>query len=136
MGAEIDEADWPLVSVRWSGTITDQELEDFLARLSGWLHREQSFALLLDSRGALGATPPQFLRIVEAMRADAGATGRLLVQAVVIDSPVQRALYHAVTWAFAMPFPSKTFSEVEPARAWLLAQLRAREHRDAAAAAP
>jgi hypothetical protein len=57
----------------------------------------------------------------------------LLIQALVIDNPLVRALYFAVSWAFPMGFPSRVFSDVDSANAWLEAQLRSRENQSPAA---
>jgi hypothetical protein len=126
MPSAYDESQWPRVEVRWTGVVTDAELTDFLGRMDGWLGRGVPFSLLLDSRGALGLDSGQRKRVVEYMNRHAAPTGALLVQAVVFDNPIQRALYFAILWAFPMPFPSKTFAEVEPARRWLDMQLRSK----------
>jgi hypothetical protein len=124
MPASYDDSQWPKVEVRWTGVVTDGELTDFLQRMDVWLRRSVPFSLLLDSRGAWGLDSAQRKRVVEAMHESSAQTGALLVQAVVLDNPIQRALYFAVLWAFPMPFPSKTFGDVEAARLWLEVQLR------------
>lgn len=126
MPASYDDSQWPKVEVRWTGVVTDAELTDFLQRMDAWLRRGEPFSLLLDSRGAWGLDSAQRKRVLEAMHQTSAQTGTLLVQAVVFDNAIQRALYFAVMWAFPMPFPSKTFAEVEPARRWLEVQLRSK----------
>lgn len=127
MAQEIDDSRWPWVETRWRGAATDAEVDRFLARMDLWLARHTPFYLLIDSRGAWGLDATQRARIIQYMRDTAGLTGQLLVQAVVFDNPVQRALYFAVVWVFPMPFPSKAFSEPDAARRWLALQMRERQ---------
>ena len=126
MQSPVDESTWPVVTVRWTGTLPDHALTEFLGKLDTWLEREQPFGLLVDSRGAGGMSPEQRRRVVKHMKARAAVTARLLVQAVVLDSQLQRTLFYGINLLFPNPFPSKVFAEVEPARRWLLAELRGR----------
>lgn len=124
MGIEIDDSKFPHVITRWTGELSDAELTAVLLQLDAWLARGGPVALLLDARGATGMNAYQRSLLVNHMKAARHLTERQFIQALVIDSPVIRALYFAVSWAFPMPFPSKVFAEPEPARAWLEAQLR------------
>ena len=123
----IDDSQWPLVQVRWSGAISDFEMEQMLLQMDGWLGRRERFGLLLDSRGAAGLSPEQRNRLIAHMKSRAPLTSRFMLQAMVIDSLVQRTLFFAINLAFPNPFPSKTFSEPEAARRWLESQLAAQE---------
>jgi hypothetical protein len=127
MGVEIDESKYPRVAIRWTGTVTDEELRAVLSSIDRWLAQGQSFALLLDTRGGWPFNTEQRGWVIEHMKANRAATDRFLIQALVIESPLVRALYYAVSWAFPMGFPSKVFSELEPAQAWLEAQLLSRQ---------
>lgn len=123
MGFEVDESNWPIVAARWQGTVSDGELRVALNRISTFLERGQRFGMLIDSRGGGGLSPEQRTAIIEHMRANASLTKRYLVQAAVVDNLLQRTLFYAVNLIFPNPFPSKTFSEPEAARRWLLEQL-------------
>jgi hypothetical protein len=117
---EVDDSTWPIVAVSWTGTVTDAEVTAFLARLDGWLARGQRFGLLIDTLNLAGTVSArQREQIVQHMKASKERTGRLLVQAIVHDHPLHRALYQAVSFVFPLPFPSKTFPEPESARLWL-----------------
>jgi hypothetical protein len=132
VGMQVDESHWPLVEVRWLDVASDPELAEFLAMLDRWLARGVPFGLLLDSRGAQGLSSEQRKLVLATMKRTADLTGRHLVQAIVIDNPIQRALYFAMAWAFAMPFPSKAFGDLDAARAWLKVQVDARSQPPAA----
>jgi hypothetical protein len=123
MPDDIDESRWPLVVVRWRGAISDAELDFMLSRMDAWLERAERFGLLLDSRGAAGLSPEQRNHLIAHMKSRAALTARYLLQAMVIDSLVQRTLFFAINLAFPNPFPSKTFGEPEGARLWLEGQL-------------
>jgi hypothetical protein len=127
MSLIIDEADHPRVRVRWTEVLTDGEVLSVLAAVDRWLARGVPFTLLIDARGGWPFSAPQRAWVIDRMRATRAATDRLLIQALVIDNPLVRALYFAVSWAFPMGFPSRVFSEVDSANAWLEAQLRSRE---------
>jgi hypothetical protein len=123
MGFEVDESNWPLVTTRWQGTVSDGELHVALNRISTFLTRGERFGMLIDSRGGGGLSPEQRAAIIGHMKAHAALTKRYLVQAAVMDNLLQRTLFYAVNLIFPNPFPSKTFSEPEAARRWLLEQL-------------
>lgn len=119
----IDEGGWPLVVVRWEGEITDATLHAFLSQMDAWLARQERFGLLLDSRGAKGMSPEQRARVIGHMKQHAPRTAPYLVQAIVLDSLLQRTLFFGINLIFPNPFPSKVFAQPEPARQWLLSQL-------------
>jgi stage II sporulation SpoAA-like protein len=125
MGFEYDDRQWPIVKARWSGTVTDRDLDGALARIDGYLARGERFGLLIDSRGGGGFSPEQRNRLIAHMKAQSQLTTRLLAQAVVFDNLIQRTLYHGVRLLFPSPFPSKAFAEPEAARAWLESELMA-----------
>jgi hypothetical protein len=60
---------------------------------------------------------------VKFIRANEPRAARNLVQAVVQDSALQRALYIAISAVAPMPFASSTFADPELARQWLLEKL-------------
>lgn len=119
----IDEAEWPLVTVRWTGTISDAELREFLARMNTWLSRGQRFGLLLDSRDARGFSPEQRRLLIGHMKEHAALTEALLIQAIVLDNLIQRTLFYGINLIFPNPFPSKVFGDADEARAWLRSEL-------------
>jgi hypothetical protein len=101
----------------------ESDLASFLWRMDAWLARGQRFGLLIDSRGASGMSPEQRAALIAHMKSRAAITTRVLVQAVVLDSLLQRTLFYAVNLLFPNPFPSKIFGDPEAARLWLSAEL-------------
>lgn len=121
----IDDSRWPLAVVQWSGEMEDATLNAFLVQMDAWLERGQRFALLIDSRDARGLSPEQRARLLAHMKRQAALTSQLLVQAIVLQSLLQRTLFYGINLIFPNPFPSKVFAEVAPAEQWLLSMLRA-----------
>jgi hypothetical protein len=120
MGFEYDDQNWPIVKARWTGTVTDQDLDACLARIDDYLGRGERFGLLIDSRGGGGFSPEQRNRLLIHMKRQAESTARLLAQAVVIDNLIQRTLYYGVRLLMPSPFPSKAFADPGAAEAWLV----------------
>jgi hypothetical protein len=125
MGFEYDDRKWPIVTVRWSGTVTDRDLDGALARIDEYLRRERRFGFLIDSRGGGGFSPEQRQRVLAHMKRESQLTARFVVQAVVIDNLIQRTLYYGIRMLFPPPFPSKAFADIEAAQAWLESEIAA-----------
>jgi hypothetical protein len=123
MGVRLDESGWPLVVGYWEGSLNDEELTTALSAIDGWLARRERFGLLIDTRGGGGLGPEQRARLVAHMKEHAELTAKYLIQATVLDNLIQRTLVYAVNLLFPNPFPAKTFSNPDDARAWLLEQL-------------
>lgn len=119
----IDESAWPLVTMHWEGIPTDADLTQFLVRIDGWLERGQRFGLLVDPRGSGVLTPEQRVRTIGHMKANADRTSRLLVQAIVIQSRIQRTLFYGINLVFPNPFPSKVFADAHAAQQWIQSEL-------------
>jgi len=117
--SSVDDTTWPIVTVTWVDVLDAVVLEDFLTRLDRWLQRGERFGLLIDARQARGLSQEQRNRLIAHMKQRAPLTSQLLAQASVHDSLVQRTLFSAINLIFRNPFPSRVFSSLAPARAWL-----------------
>ncbi|AFK20088.1 hypothetical protein E6P09_14775 [Haloferax mediterranei ATCC 33500] len=53
--AEINDDDWPIVTVTFDGGPAVQETEAFLTAFDGWLSRESEFAVLLEKQSFGGS---------------------------------------------------------------------------------
>jgi hypothetical protein len=119
----IDESRWPLAVVQWSGQLEDEALNAFLVRMDAWLARGERFGLLIDSSAASGLSPEQRGRLIAHMKRQAALTSKLLIQAIVLQSLLQRTLFYGINLIFPNPFPSKVFADVESAEHWLRSML-------------
>ena len=50
MSFEYDDQSWPIVKVRWTGTVTDQAVDAALARIDRYLARGERFGITGDVR--------------------------------------------------------------------------------------
>ena len=119
----VDEEQWPLVTVQWIGSLSDATLDAFLVQMDRWLERGERFGLLIDSRESQGLSPEQRGRLIAHMKRQSALTAQFLVQAIVLGSLLQRTLFYGINLIFPNPFPSKVFSDVPSARAWLTGML-------------
>jgi hypothetical protein len=119
----IDESRWPLAVVQWSGNVEDEALSAFLVQMDAWLARGERFGLLIDSSSAAGFSPEQRGRVIAHMKRHAASTSKLLIQAIVLQSLMQRTLFYGINLIFPNPFPSKVFADVASAEKWLLSML-------------
>jgi len=123
---DLDESAWPLVTMQWEGIPTDADLTRVLGCIDSWLDRGEPFGLLIDPLGAGVLTPEQRVRTIAHMKANATRTSRLMLQAIVIQSRIQRTLFYGINLIYPNPFPSKVFADANAARHWLLAELAKR----------
>ena len=123
---ELDESAWPLVTMQWEGIPSDADLTRVLACIDSWLERDEPFGLLIDPLGAGVLTPEQRVRTIGHMKANASRTSRLMLQAIVIQSRIQRTLFYGINLIYPNPFPSRVFADASSARQWLQSELAKR----------
>lgn len=119
----IDESAWPLVAIQWEGLPSDADVTQLLTCIDGWLERGERFGLLIDPRGSGVLTPEQRVRTIAHMKANAHRAPGLMLQAIVIQSRIQRTLFYGINMLFPNPFPSKVFADASAARQWLQQEL-------------
>jgi hypothetical protein len=128
MQTPIDDSQWPLVTVQWSGALSDEGLRGFLVQLDAWLQRGERFGLLIDSPEAQGLSPEQRATLIAHMKRQAELTSKFMVQAIVTESLIQRTLFYGINLIFPNPFPSRVFANVAAARSWLESTLDLTQH--------
>jgi hypothetical protein len=119
----LDDSGWPIVKARWTGAVSDQEIQSVLVAMDAWLARGERFGFLLDARGGKGLSADQRRNVVTHMKTAAPLTAKFLVQAIVHDNAVLRTLDNTIGWMLPRPFVSKTFADPEIALMWLHQQL-------------
>ena len=75
--------------------------------MDAWLGRGERFGLLIDSREARGLSPEQRSRSSTHMKRQAALTSQLLVQAIVLQSLLQRTLFYGINLIFRIRFPAR-----------------------------
>jgi hypothetical protein len=123
----IDDSSWPIVAIDYGEVITFEEIAE-LSKVLQRIFEKRGPIVMLVNIGALSATATTALhrkRLAEESDRLA-AMGAFLGEAVVVPSPVLRALYVAYTWAGKRKsYPSRAFHDYASALAWAREQTRA-----------
>ncbi|WNG45447.1 hypothetical protein F0U60_16065 [Archangium minus] len=126
MPVTFDDSLWPLLTIRYVGTMSDMEYEESLSRLSSFLHRREPFFFIIDTSRSGTPNNSQRQRQVEWSRAHEGLErtwGR--GTAFIVTSPFVRA---AMSLFFHVRPPGTPYvitSDMGSALAWILARMEA-----------
>lgn len=123
---EFLEESWPLLVVRWPhAEQSDEVMRAAFEKMASYTARKERYCILHDARSSptLGAKHRRMG--AEIGKRDAHLSERYCAgTALVFDSAIIRGAITAVNWLFSPPYPQKTFSTVEEARAWCEELLR------------
>jgi hypothetical protein len=123
-----DESEWPLFRARMPSTpMSDAEFSGWLERLGQLFQRGERFALLVDVREAPLPTATERQDVATLLRTwHARHPYRMAAQAIVLKSALQRGILTAILWLAGPIYPTRAFSTMAEAEAWLRAMLRTR----------
>lgn len=121
----IVEDDWPILRVRWPSTpIDDEELDRLRDLTARALARREPYAMISDARLAPAPNALQRKRMSEdAQAVEALLSRHMVASAVVVSSPVMRAIVTAVNWLAPPPYPVRIFSDITVAEEWVRERL-------------
>lgn len=122
----MDTSRWPLVVTRWPASLTDEELDAFLAEVVALHRRGEPFAHIIDGRFAAAASFAPRVRARAQQTLDGiRDLGAQLVrgEAYVITSALARGAITALTWIYPPSWPREVFATFSEAEDWALAQL-------------
>lgn len=127
MAIHIDDSRFPLVVIRYVGSTSDQEFEQYLSQMEELvLARRATNAVILDASKADAASATQRRMQAEWMKAHETTLRRYSVgNAFVITSTVVRGALTAIFWLQPPAVPSDVFSTYAAAEAWALERLAA-----------
>ena len=116
-----DESRWPYVVVTLPAReLTDSEYVEYLDGLKRYRSRREPFGFVLDVRMAPPLNAERRRLTAERMDQDIQPDGRGCIGvAVVLSSPVARAVFKAIGWLRQRPYPFVAVSSVEQGLAWL-----------------
>ena len=115
-----DDANWPVVIVRYPREITPDEWREHLACLVSLAEKGRPFATLADLAPAPNVHATMRRELVMAMeRHDALFRSMIIAAAQVVRSPLVRGAMTAVNWIRPPPFPARSFGDEESAYVWL-----------------
>ena len=123
---DADFSDWPLVTVRATGKVSDAEHEAFIEQLDeNALRTRQPYALVMDLRGNGGLSPKQRQRQADRV-AELRVRGlQCAGVALVFKSPLLRGMLTAILWIAKPEHPVEVFQDLGDALVWAKDQLRA-----------
>jgi hypothetical protein len=125
-----DDSEWPLVLDRPDGEPSDEEVVRYMETHDAYLRRRELYGAVLDANRATVMTAKQRKMVTEWLTARHDDLGRWHVAiALVAKSPVIRGFLTAIYWVSPPAYPYKIFSELEPAKAWVLGEIAARKAR-------
>lgn len=117
---EVDEQHWPLVVVRFTGNMTLEEMERYIARQDGLIARKQPMLNLVIGEQLVLWETRVLRRMTEWTSANLEDQRRYSrAVALVITTPVARGMLKAALWMQPMPQPYQVCATVEGALAWL-----------------
>jgi hypothetical protein len=120
----VDDSHWPLLVMTFVGEPTLQQQAEHLARLSAYLHRDEQFVSILDTRKERMMTAEHRRRLAEFLRAhDALLRTQVLGCASVITSPVMQLASSIILHLKPLPFPYFTTRSLSEAAMWAAVRL-------------
>ncbi|WP_375766799.1 hypothetical protein NR798_34650 [Archangium gephyra] len=122
-----DDSQWPLLSVTFTGTLSAQEFDDYLSKMTASLSRGEKYLSLLDTRGLSSAPGMEQRQLLVAwVRRNEPALRQLLLgSAFVITSPFIRLAMNIMCQLKPMPSPYTIVGDLKVARAWTAERFRA-----------
>lgn len=119
MRVDVDDSQWPLVTMRLEGEMGDELAQAHIAAVRSLLDRNHRFALIRIPNVNRPPNAGQRRMMVEHLTTDRARLARLCVGAAfVITSPVVRGGLTAILWVAPMPHPHIIVGAQAEAEAW------------------
>jgi nitrogen-specific signal transduction histidine kinase len=123
-GITFDDSLWPLLVVRFSGTPTNQQFEEYLAKRGAYLARRQKHALIYDTASFRVLTNEQRQRQIDWLKERAALMKETsLGSALVITSPIVRLTLSIVLQFSQAGTAYHTARSLPEAAGWAAARL-------------
>jgi hypothetical protein len=119
-----DDSLWPLLIVRFSGTPTNQQFEEYMARRGSYLARNQKHALIYDTVRFSVLTPEQRQRQINWLKERKELLQKLsLGSALIITSPMVRLLLSGILHFSQTGTPYHAARSLPDAASWCAGRL-------------
>lgn len=119
-----DDSLWPLLVVRFSGTPTNQQFEEYMARRGSYLARNQKHALIYDTVSFNVLTSEQRQRQIDWLKERKELLQKLsLGSALIITSPVVRLLLSGILHFSQASTPYHAARSLPDAASWCAGRL-------------
>jgi hypothetical protein len=115
-----DDTRWPLIIVRMpTGSMTAADFDAHLQRLVGHLQRREPHGLVIDM-GDCDLNGENRRQLADHYRLHAAEVREhLRAVAMVVYSPIHRAMYRAIHALLGSPYPLRSFASFDEAEAWV-----------------
>jgi hypothetical protein len=121
-----DESLWPLVLVRYVGTPSMAQLEEYLVRLEACLRRGERYVSIIDTRSFTGVPAPQRQRMARFLKENEELFRQVtLGTCLLITSPMVRLVVSVVFHLKALPAHYYVAPSMPAALDWSLGRLEA-----------
>jgi hypothetical protein len=121
-----DESLWPLLMVRYVGTPTVEQQEEYQSRLSECLHRGEKYVSIIDMRAFTGVPTEQRQRMAQFLREHEALFRQVaLGTCILLNSPMVRLIVNVVFHLKPMPAPYYVAPTMTAALDWVLGRLEA-----------
>lgn len=125
MGISVDRTRWPLVAIRFVGTVDDATFKRYLSEYDVLLEQNKRYGILLDALDADAPTAKQrSLQATWMKEREARLRERCVGGAFAIGSPIIRGALTAILWLQPLPFPHAVFGTTSEAERWVRTRLR------------
>lgn len=99
------------------GDQTDEDFDAYLADAERVLRRRERYAIIIDARRATPLGPKLRKRQADWLRAhDTELRAHCVALGMILNSPVQRGVFRAISWMAPPPYPYTIESSFEGAR--------------------
>ncbi len=120
-----DDSLWPLVVVKFVGTSSDQEFDEYLEKLTKYLHRGEKIVVIYESSEMKDSPIEHRQRQIEWLQTnDALIREWMLGTVFVVSSPVLRLAVNVVQMLSKPPCPHFVASGLQPALVWAADRFR------------
>ena len=117
----IEDEGWPVLVVRFSGVVKDEQFADYLTRYSTYLHRGERYALVLVTEPSAPLTKAKHARMQAEWIKDNYdlLQQRCLGIGFVLPAPTARGVLKAILSMQRLPMPYSVHAEEPDGRKWV-----------------
>jgi hypothetical protein len=124
MPIQIDQQNAPLLHVRFTGTITDEQIDEYITWYRGVLEKaardRRPVGFVIDSGTSTGLSSKQRQRILDTDKSSRPHfVSSRSCMAVVNRNAVQRGVFTALSWFISFPDGVKIFEAASDATEWV-----------------
>lgn len=131
---DFDDSEWPLLTIRFSGSPTDEEYEAYLNKYETYLERPERYGLVVVTEPNTPMTKPRHAKMQATWIRD--NYDRLAAKCVgisfVMPGPMMRGVIKAILAMQSMPMEHSVYSKELDSREWVKGKLQADRRRKAA----